>query len=317
MIGPILGDLSKLRRPLTLWLTLGAAALVLLTAIMSQESASRQWQIAQDNLKLLKTNPPPPSAYGLASSGPEYDRVYRQDLRDAHRFIAETREISALVGATQHPVGALGFALGQLCSGIGALIVLFLAAGHVSGEWSLRTIKDVLIADGRRGYFVAYKSVSVFVASLWFVLFTWVVLILWGLISQRIYPIPGRAPTSAVADWTLPRLEVAPLILATVSVAAVLLAILMRSVLGTVLAGTIVVALLNVVTRSSALERYSPASWIASLMGYQRRQYLIDHVWAEQSISLTTTTAAVGLGLGMVVLLSVAIVWMRRSDVLS
>jgi ABC-type transport system involved in multi-copper enzyme maturation permease subunit len=316
MIGLVLGDLAKLWRPLMLWLSLGVAALIVTTAVISQESAALQWRIATDNLVLLQRSPPPPEGFGLKSAGPEYQKALRQSMADAHAFIESTRQEVAMVGATQHPVGAAGLALGHMCSLIGALFLLLAAGGHVAGEWQTRTIKDVLVAEGRRARFVLAKSMTIWIVAVWFLLLSWAAVVVWGLVSQRVYPIAHPASMTAALDWTLPRLESAPLILAFMSVAAVFVAVLVRSGLGTVLGGTMTLTVFNVATRSATVEHFSPAAWFASLMDFQRSPFLIDHIWAEKALTVAASSSVVELVVFTGALAAAAVVLMRKRDVL-
>lgn len=317
MIRLILGDLAKLRRPLLLWLSLAVVAMVVIAAATSHESAALQWRIAEDNLALLRKNPPPPEFYGLATTGAEYQSRYRQDLADARRFIEDTRRQGAMVAATQHSVRALGLALGQLCSVMGFLFILLAAAAHVAGEWSLKTIKDVLVAEGRRARFVLAKCVSLWFVALWFVLVSWAGLLVWNLVSKSLYSIPDSASAATMLRWTVGRLQAAPLILLFASVFAVFFTVLLRSGLGAVLGGVMTLTILNLATRSATAEQLSPAAWVASLMDFQRQQYLIDHVWAERSIAVDPSSSAVWLVACGAALLVAAVIVMKRRDVLS
>jgi hypothetical protein len=317
MIRLVLADLAKLRRPFMLWLSLGVVGMIVVTAAMSHESAALQWRTAKDNLSLLRTNPPPPEGYGLTTKDAKYRAAYRQDLADARRFIADTRRQGAMVAATQHPVGALGLALGHLCSLVGFLFLLLAAGAHVAGEWNLRTIKDVLVAEGRRTRFVLAKCISIGVVAVWFLLISWAALVAWGLVSQRLYPIPSSLSQAATFDWTVPRLEAALPVFIFASVLAVFFAVLIRGGLGTVLGGVVTLTVLVVATRSSAAERLSPAAWVASLMDFQRYPYLVDHVWAERSVAVSASSSVVGLAVASVVLAAAAVVVTKKRDVLT
>lgn len=313
----LLGDLAKLRRPFMLWLSLGVVAMVVVTAAMSHESAALQWRIAQDNLSLLRKSPPPPEAYGLTTKGAKYWSLYRRDLTDAQRFIEDTRRQGAMVAATQHSVGALGLASGQLCSVVGFLFILLAAAAHVAGEWNLRTIKDVLVAEGRRSRFVLAKCFAIFLVGLWYMLISWLALLVWNVFSRSAYPIPDSAAAASTLHWTASRLEAAPLILIFASIFSVFFALVIRSGLGAVLGGVMTITVFNIATRSSAAEQFSPAAWIASLMDYQRHQYLIDHVWAERSITVDVSAGVAWLAISSALLVVAAVIVMKRRDVLS
>lgn len=313
----ILGDIAKLRRPFMLWLSLGVVAMVVMTAAMSHESAALQWRVVRDNLSLLQKNPPPPESYGLTTKGPEYRALYQQDLADARRSIEDTRSQIAMVAATQHIIGALGLALGHLCSIVGFLFILLVAAAHVAGEWNLKTIKEVLVAEGRRTRFILAKCVAVFFAASWFVFISWVALVAWNLISRSIYSMPDSASAAATLHWTVSRFEAAPLILVFASIFSVFFALLVRSGLGAVLGGVMTLTVLNIATRSSTAEQFSPAAWIASLMDFQRHQYLIDHVWAESSIAVSVSSSFVWLAISAALIAAAAVIVMKRRDVLS
>lgn len=300
-----------------LWLSLGVVVMVVIPTAMSHESAALQWRIAQDNLSLLRKNPPPPDFYGLIAKDAKYQGMYRQDLVDAKKFIEDTQSQGAMVAATQHPVGALGMALGHLCSVMGFLFVLLAAAAHVAGEWNLRTIKDVLVAEGRRGRFILAKCVSIYLVAFWFVFISWVGLLTWNLVSRSKYPIANAASATATLDWTLSRLQAASLVLVFASIFAVFFTVLVRSGLGAVLGGVVTLTVLNVATRSATAEKLSPAAWVASLMDFQRHQYLIDHVWAERSIAVSASSSVLWLVVSCAVLAAVAVIIMNKRDVLT
>jgi hypothetical protein len=168
-----------------------------------------------------------------------------------------------------------------------------------------------------RGRFILAECVSIYVVALWFVLISWAGLLVWSLVSRSRYPIPDVASAATTLEWTLSRLQGASLILVFASVFAVFFAVLVRSGLGAVLGGVVTLTVLNIATRSSAAEKLSPAAWVASLMDFQRHQYLIDHVWAERSIAVSASSSVLWLVVSCAVLSAAAVILMNERDVLT
>lgn len=311
----LVADLCKLRRPLCIWLSLAMAGLSILLGTLSQEPAGWQLKRARDGLSQFQANPPPPEYFGL-QPGPEYEKALRTESSDLQRFLTQTEEDAALVGATQNPLGALGLAVGLTCSMLGAVVILLGAGGHVAGEWSGVTIKELFLADGRRGRLVLAKTFTLFVFGLWLVLCSWLSLAIWGLVSKHVFPIAQPATTSATLDWMVPQLWRGPLVLLLFAASAVALGIVIRHPVGTVLGGVVTIFIFNYMTRYDSVARFSPAAWVASLMGFQRKLLLIDHVWSESTLGLSWRVSAGGLVVTIVVLLAAAVVSVRKRDAL-
>jgi hypothetical protein len=162
MMSVFLADISKLRRPLTLWLTLATVAVSILFAAQShsQVSGLRQgtrMMVADTEQALARLSDP--LEQQMLGGDPEENRAMFEDsLRFSREELTRTMEETGLSVATQGPLGALGIALGMLCSLVGALVILIAASGHVAGEWTGLTIKETLIADRRRGLTVGDKG---------------------------------------------------------------------------------------------------------------------------------------------------------------
>lgn len=161
MLGGLLAELRKLRRPLLLWLTLGTVALVVLFAAMSQQPNYEYIGNLRQGEVNMRLHPPTASELGV-QPGPSYDAALAKEYRSMHRQTEEAIAHAVAVGSTQHPAGALGLAARLMASSLGALVILLLAGGHTGAEWTQRTIKDVLARDPRRYRFVLLK-----IASLW------------------------------------------------------------------------------------------------------------------------------------------------------
>lgn len=271
---------------------------------------------AQDNLRMMQTNPPSPKTYNLPA-GAKYQAAVQQDIADAKGFLGETRQNSALVSATQHPFGALGLALGLTCSMLGAFLIIVGASGHVAGEWTGLTAKELFVADGKRARFVLAKMLSTFLLGVWLLFCSWVGLALWGPISRHLFPIDSSATATQVHQWVVPQIWACVLVLILFAAVAAILGILTRHPIATLLIGVVVIFLVNYATRFDSVARYSPAAWVASLMGFHRKLLLIDHVWSESPQHLPEAWAIAGVCALCLVLVVAVIMTVRRRDALA
>jgi hypothetical protein len=223
---------------------------------------------------------------------------------------------AALVSATQSPLGALGVVLGSMCSMLGFSLVLLSSSAHCAAEWPGQTIKEIHIAGGGRGTFAATKVLSIFLFALWSSLCSWLVLIVWGLLSKRLFPIQYPASGRATIDWLLPMLRGSLLVLFLFVVFCVFLCVTIRNPIGVVLSGAVVVVGCNIVTRFDSIAIVSPAAWVAAFMGFERHNFLQDHIWANRNPDLTTSTAGLAITALTALLLFLSFAVIRRRDVL-
>lgn len=189
VFGGFASELRKLRRPAFLWVTLVAIVLAVIIAAFSQQSQRTYLFNLRDGERQFLATPPAPADLGL-KPGPAYRRAIAEQQQSLHRQVVEATAQAELVGATQHPAGALGFVARLLASSLGFFVVCLLAGLHVGGEWEQGSVKDVLIREPSRLRFVALKTLSLWAASGAILLLAWLGVALFGLLSQHLWPLP-------------------------------------------------------------------------------------------------------------------------------
>lgn len=329
-----LADLGKLRRPLTLWLTLVTVAVSILIAAQGHSDASRSRQsavrsIAEAEEAVARLSDPTIWGETLAGDPEEHREALEQMVQVQREMLEQTIQETSLSVATQGSLGALGIALGLVCSAVGAFVILVAASAHVAGEWTGMTIKETLIADRRRGMTIVAKSVSMFLLGIWLLVWSWIGAALWGLVSKQIYSLDASASTAEVFDWIGPMLWKAPLAILFFAGLAVALSVAVRNSVGALFGGAVVIGGLIIMMRFQSAARFSPAAWLASWMDFQPRPSLFDHLWpnmladqvyTEQVIEVphwSWGTNSLALAALTAALILAAILIMRRRDALS
>lgn len=79
--------------------------------------------------------------------------------------MAQANAEGAQVAAQLNPLAAGAEAAGLMASLPGALALALLAGAHIGGEWSGRTMKNLLTQEGRRWRVLAAKLVSLWLAG--------------------------------------------------------------------------------------------------------------------------------------------------------
>jgi len=112
----------------------------------------------------------------------------RQEARGGR---AEAEVAAAHTAAQLDPLAAGAEAAGLMASLPGALALALLAGGHVGGEWSQRTLKNLLTQHGRRWQVLAAKLASLWLAGVGLVAACWAALAVAGPILVRVNHLPG------------------------------------------------------------------------------------------------------------------------------
>jgi ABC-type transport system involved in multi-copper enzyme maturation permease subunit len=309
-------ELAKLRRPLVVWVALvmmGSAGLVAWGGIDSAAGAYRSG---------IRTGggPPGPSCAELRAEGEECRR--RQEaVRAALR--AATQEQASAAGAArifQHPIGMGRLAAGMTASLPGVIALLLLAAGHIGGEWSGRTLTSVLAQERRRWRVVAAKLASLWLLGVGLLLTTWLGLIPLAIGFRWGFELPG-SPMSSTDAWAQawPAAVRSLLVIAATAALGTLAGVVARGTLGAVLLGFAVVALSMIAASFHQLARVTLAYWVAGWMKFRQQSLFPDHLWNDsfpQGVPLPTVQAGLW-GLTAVILLAsgAALVTMARADV--
>jgi ABC-type transport system involved in multi-copper enzyme maturation permease subunit len=180
--------------------------------------------------------------------------------------------------------GAIGqVAAGMLASMPGLLVVALLAGGHWGGEWSGRTVRSLLVREGRRGRVLAAKWVSLWVAGAVTVLVCWAALALAGPLLAAGYGLP--APRVALVHGfgtSLAATGHALVVIALFSAVGVAAGAVARGQLActAVTGGVMVFAV--VLAGMGGAGRWSPAAFVQAWMRFTRTPgYLPTNFWAR------------------------------------
>ncbi len=251
-------ELIKLNRPL-LWGVAGAAALFcVLLAIGGAHNgaqAGRKASQLPSCAQLLPRLPPGTTCAQAAAAA----RTARQwDLA-----------VPAQVAAQLTPAAAGAEAAGLMASLPGALALALLAGGHAGGEWSGRTLKNVLIHHGRRWQVLAAKLASLWLAGVGLVAVCWLALAVAGPVIARLNHLPDPHQ-SVAAGLSLSGSQAARslLVLAMFATVGLLAAVLTRSTIGATATTAGVVLAMLVAATLPGLGRWTPATWVQGWMGF-------------------------------------------------
>jgi ABC-type transport system involved in multi-copper enzyme maturation permease subunit len=165
------------------------------------------------------------------------------------------------------PTGIGRVAAGLMASLPGLFALMVLGGAHVAGEWSGRTLKSVLLQDGRRWRWVAGKVVSLWVVGVALELVLWAALAAWTFALRRWWPPAGHLGLAQGFGVAWPDIARSLLVLALFAALATLAAVLTHSMLGTMLGGVFVLggsmALSNI-----AFTRELPSYWVTGWMRF-------------------------------------------------
>ncbi len=269
----------KLRRPLTYWT---ATAVTVISCFL----------LWGGQVNSVVTNPPP------GSPGLQYEPIPScTDLRlppghecsQGQRYVREANErarrqalaASRLAKAGQQPLGVGRFAAGLLASLVGAGAVMLLAGGHVGGEWTGRTIRSILVQDGRRARVLMAKVASLFLAGCAMLLVTWAALAITTPLLAMKYGNPTvEVSTINAAATAFVQAARALLVLGVFSFLGVAAAVLTRNTLGTIFLGFGVILLSQVLVGVPVMARWSPAYWVTGWMGFRSANVPADYLWS-------------------------------------
>lgn len=310
-------ELRKLRRPLVYWL--GLTVIVLSCLLVRQVQANYELNNPRDGSLPGLSAPPTCAQLGLPV-GARCAEIQRGSREADERFRRDALSAARLAKAGQHPLGVGRFAAGLLGSLVGAGAVLFLAAAHVGGEWSGRTIKSILVQDGRRGRLLATKVASLWLSGAALLAVTWAALALvtpylrHRYSNPRVHLAAGQAVGAALSQSAR-----ALLVLAVFAVLGVAAAVLTRSVLGTLFLGlgALVVSLL--LSQFRIVARWTLAYWVTGWMGFSGDGAAPDYLWITRlPVGVPAPSAGFGVAALIFSLIAMgALAWSAfwRSDV--
>jgi ABC-type transport system involved in multi-copper enzyme maturation permease subunit len=253
----LLAESRKLLRPLS-WGVAGAAAVF--CVLLATGGAHNATLVAAAPVGHL------PSCTELGI--PAGQRCSRAMAEERAR-VAEVNAQPAQVAAQLNPLAAGAEAAGLMASLPGALALALLAGAHIGGEWSGRTMKNLLTQRGQRWRVLAAKLASLWLAGVALIAVCWAALAVAGPVLVHIDHLPS-AHESAAHAISLAGSQVAHALLVLGAFAAIglLAAVLTRGTIGTTAAAAGAVIAILIAASLPGLSRWTPATWVQEWMGF-------------------------------------------------
>ena len=303
-------ELRKLARPLS-WGVAGAAALFcVLLAVGGAHNAA------------LAAHTPPghqPTCPELRLTGARCGRAMTAERARLRQFTAQPAQVAGQLG----PLAAGAEAAGLMASLPGALALALLAGAHIGGEWSGRTLKNVLTQRGRRWQVLAAKLASLWLAGAALIAVCWAALAIAGPVLIRLDHLPAAHQTAAQAlGLAAAQAGRALLVLAVFAAMGLLAAVLTRGTIGTTAATAGTLICLLILATLPGVARWTPATWVQAWMGFPAGQASVttlpSNFWSRFISATGQPSHLAGLA-GLATLLAAcvlaAMVVFGRSDV--
>jgi ABC-type transport system involved in multi-copper enzyme maturation permease subunit len=272
-------ELAKLNRPLLWGVTLASALFCVLLAVGGSANARMNVTTgAQDQV--------PSCAVMALPEGPACAKAQALQRARIEQGRAELALAASHTAAQLHPVAAGAEAAGLMASLPGALALALLAGGHAGGEWSGRTMKNLLTQHGRRWQVLAAKLASLWLAGVGLVAACWVALAVAGpfLVRANHLPDPHQSLATA-ARWAGSQAARSLLVLAIFAAIGLLAAVLTRNTIGTMATSAGLFVAMLVVAALPASGRWTPATWVQGWMGFAVGERSItalpDNFWSR------------------------------------
>ena len=253
-------ELIKLGRPLT-WGVAAAALFCVLLAVGGAHNAALEGGAPAVHI---------PSCAELGiPAGPRCARAEALQRARVNQASAEPAQVAAQL----NPLAAGAEAAGLMASLPGALALALLAGAHIGGEWSGRTMKNLLAQQGRRWRVLAAKLVSLWLAGIGLIAVCWVALAATGPVLVRVDHLPAPRESAAHAlSLAGSQAARALLVLAAFAGIGLLAAVATRGTIGTTAATAGAVIAMLIATSLPALGRWTPATWVQAWMGFPAGQ---------------------------------------------
>jgi len=179
--------------------------------------------------------------------------------------------------------GQIGhLAAGMLASLPGLLLIALVAGGHWGGEWGLRTIRQVLSREGRRGRVLAAKWLTIWATGVATMLCCWVAL----LAAAPAIAAATGLPSAGASAWagigsSMGSLAHAAVVLGLFAAIATAAGTIARGQLATtaITAGVMLLALL--LASIASVGWLSPASFVQAWMHFPNSGYLPTSFWSK------------------------------------
>ena len=307
----IRAELRKLGRPLT-WGVAGAAAVFcVLLATGGAHNAALEARVPVGHI-------PTCAELGIPA-GPRCVRAKALERARLNQVNAQPAQVAAQL----NPLTAGAEAAGLMASLPGALALALLAGAHIGGEWSGRTMKNLLTQQGRRWRVLAAKLVSLWLAGVGLIVVCWAALAAAGPVLVRIDHLP-TAHESVAHALGLAGSQAARslLVLAAFAVIGLLAAVVTRGTIGTTAATAGAIIAMLIAASLPGTGRWTPATWVQEWMGFPAGQASITSLptnfWSRFISAGATPGPLTGL-LGLAGLLAVcwaaAALLFRRQDI--
>ena len=304
-------ELIKLGRPLTWGVAAAAAVFCVLLAVGGAHNAALEGGTPAGHL---------PSCAELGI--PAGQQCTRAKARERAR-VAQVSAQPAQVAAQLNPLAAGAEAAGLMASLPGALALALLAGAHVGGEWSGRTMKNLLTQQGHRWRVLAAKLVSLWLAGVGLIAVCWLALAAAGPVLVHIDHLPAAHESVAHAlSLAGSQAARALLVLAAFAAIGLLAAVATRGTIGTTAATAVAIIAMLIAASLPGTGRWTPATWVQEWMGFPAGQASITSLptnfWSRFISAGATPGQLAGL-LGLAGLLAVcwaaAVALFRRQDI--
>jgi hypothetical protein len=309
-------ELRKLNRPLLWCVTFAAMLFCVLLAVSGAANAHRDAHTSAERM-------PSCAQLGMRDGTACANVMTRVRVRAT---VGRMRNLADEVNtaAQLNPLAAGAEAAGLMASLPGVLAIALLAGGHVGGEWSGRTLKNVLTECGHRWRVLAAKLVSLWLAGAGLVVACWAALAVAGPLVVRADHLPDpHRPVAEAAGWAGSQAARALLVLAVFAAVGVLAAVVTRGTVGTMATSAGIFVMMLVAAALPGTGRWTPATWVQGWMGFAAGVGSItplpSNFWSR-FISADSSPPGHVLGLtGLVATLAVcaalALTLFRRADV--
>jgi hypothetical protein len=274
----IRAELATLNRPLT-WAVIAAAGVFCVLLAIGGASNARQGMLGGGRQ-------PASCAVLKLPAGPACDHVQavQRERMEAER--ANSTAEATATAAQLDPVAAGAEAAGLMASLPGAIALALLAGGHVGGEWSGRTLKNVLIQNGRRWRILAAKLGSLWLAAVAATCVCWACLAVAGPVIRRADHLPDpHQSTGAALAWASSHIGRSLLVLAAFAAIGLLAGVITRGTIGTMAATAAADIVMLIAATLPGLGRWTPATWVQGWMGFAAGQgsvtTLPDNFWSR------------------------------------
>ncbi|MCH5676822.1 ABC transporter permease subunit [Streptomyces gilvus] len=309
-------ELRKLNRPLLWGVTFAAALFTVLLAVGGTDNARH------DVLTSVRRIPSC-GALGMQPGAACTDARAKVGIENTEDYVQSLAN-EVHVAAQLDPVAAGAEAAGLMASLPGALALALLAGGHIGGEWSGRTLKNVLTQVGHRWRVLAAKLVSLWLAGVWLIAACWAALAVAGPVLTRTQHLANPHQSLAgAASWAGSQAARSLLVLAAFAAVGVLAAVLTRGTIGTMATAAGLFVAMLVAASLPGVGRWSPATWVQGWMGFavgQRSITTLPTNFWSRFINADQTPPGhllglTGLAATLLVCMAVAVTLFRRADV--